>query len=122
MLIAEPRRIDQPVPCLMRKRLVKGGPYVACRILRLCHCTHGAAAGHDWSDACDRYPPLSAEINGHVDERDDAVDRLWTSAEIIDAANWRLMTAQAAWDARHNPDAPSQRPREAVNLREVSLF
>jgi hypothetical protein len=99
----------------MKRRLVKGGPEVACRIRRLCHCTHGAEDGHDWTDACDRFPPLLAEINGRIDERPGAVDRLWTSAEIIDEAEWLLLTGRREWDERHDPDAPSQRPADAID-------
>ena len=112
------RRIDAPVAALMRKRLVKGGPYVACRIVRLCACTPVGGdeqAEHEHGPDCDRAPPLQAEINGRIDERPDAVDRLWTSAEIIDADEWRLMTERREWDAQHAPDAPSQRPRDAID-------
>lgn len=46
----------------------------AARIYRRCVCTPGGGLPHDWTDACDRYPPLTARIEGS--DRDD-VNAVW---------------------------------------------
>lgn len=109
------RRIDAPEPVLLAIRMRKGAPVIPARIWRPCTCTPVGGDDqheHDWTPQCDRFPQLAAEVNGRPVE---SVDWLWTSGREIPEAEWRLMTERIAWDAKHDPDAPSQRPAEAID-------
>ena len=63
-----PRRIDEPHPCFLRMRLVKGGPYVGARIFL-------------------RLGMLAAEVNGVTAE----IYKAWFSGEFISSAEWEKL-------------------------------
>ena len=62
------RRVDQPVPCLMRIRIVRNGPWCCARIVL-------------------RLGMLCAEVNGEPAD----VDHLWTSGEFVDETTWERL-------------------------------
>jgi len=109
------RVIDRPEPCLRQVKLKKGGVYVAARIHRTCHCTVNGGdenAPHDWCDTCDRYPRLEAEING----KPAGVDRVWTSGEEIEEAEYHYLMADREHARRHRPNSPQANPGQAVDF------
>jgi hypothetical protein len=63
-----PRLIDEPSPCFIRMRIVKGGPFVAARIFR-------------------RLGILCGEINGE----DAPVERIWCSGDQITEDQYRAL-------------------------------
>ena len=100
-------------------RLVKGGPFVPARIIRICHCTIGAEGDrpHEWFFTCDRYPPLSAEINGQ--EAD--VARVWAYGRKIKPSEYDHLTALREWAKRHAPQEPEANPRHAPDLMSMAI-
>ena len=109
------RAIASPEPCLRQIKLVRGGVWLPARIHRTCHCTLNGgdeSAPHPWRDTCDRYPQLEAEING----RPASVDRVWTSGEEIDEAEYRYLMDDRAHARAHRPDSPEANPRQAVDF------
>lgn len=61
---------DEPMPGTYKIRMSRNGVFVPVWIGRLCCCTVGGGdenLEHEWSPACDRFPPLIALRNGkHV--------------------------------------------------------
>ncbi len=111
----KPRRIDAPVPGYFVLRLVSGGAQVAGRIHRTCCCTvNGGDAqdAHPWDGTCDRYPRMEAEINGRPAE----VDRVWTSGQDIDEAEYNYLIADREHARRHRPDSPEANPHQAIDF------
>jgi len=111
------RRIDDPQCGHFRTRLVKGGPMVPARIWRECRCTVNGETPHDWRDTCDRYPPLTGEIDGSPAE----VERVWTSGEAIPEREYRFMVADAEWCRQNAPADPKSSPRQPVDFRSMPL-
>lgn len=109
----------KPRPGYFKMRLVKGGPFVAARIIRLCHCTIGSQGDrpHEWFLTCDRYPPLSAEING--EEAD--VARVWAYGREISPKEYKHPTALREWAEQHAPQEPEANPRDATNLLAMAI-
>jgi hypothetical protein len=65
----------------------------------------------------DRSPVLLCWVDG---EEADAYDQwTWVAGHPITRADYELLTAQAAWDKKFDPEAPAARPREAVDLRSI---
>lgn len=117
------RTMNEPQPGLYRMRLVKGGPWVAARIHRTCHCTVNggdASDAHEWRDGCDRFPALQGEVDGR--SRDPV--SIWHSRiERIDEAEYRFLTDAAAWDRKHAPEAPGANPDKPIDpLTTPTLF
>ena len=100
-----------------KMRLVHKGPFVACKIGRFCVCTINESDegnSHEWDDSCDRYPPISAEINGvsHTLERAIRGGQLQT----IKKDEYEYLLNAAAWDAAHDQDSPLAAPEQQINL------
>jgi len=109
------RVIDRPEPCLRQVKQVKGGVWVPARIHRTCHCTINGGdwnKPHPWRATCDRYPQLAAEINGRPSD----VDRVWTSGEDIDEAEYLYRMALCKYARHHLPDSPEANPRKPVDF------
>ena len=99
-----PRIVDQPEPGYFRMRLVKGGVFVAARIV---------LDGHLWS----------AEINGEPQGEPDpdhfaveAVHRIWTSGTRIDQSEHDYLLSVARWAEQNAPASPPANPRKPINL------
>ncbi len=104
-------------PLYFKMRLVHKGPFVACKIGRICVCTVNGgddSAAHEWSESCDRYPPISAEINGvsHTLGRAIRGGQLQT----IEKPEYEHLLDSAAWDAKHDHDSPLAAPGQQINL------
>ena len=101
---------DFAEPCLRRMKRVSGGAWVAARIHRTCHCTINSypedCSPHPWRITCDRYPQLEAEIDGRPAD----VDRVWTSGEDIDEAEYRYLLADLDHARLYRPDSPEANP------------
>lgn len=112
-------RIDLPRIGWFTTRLVKGGPPIAARIHRPCHCTINGGdtnAEHPWRPTCDRYPPLAAEQNGKPINPFALWPRVIGSE--ITEAEYRYLTDNAEWCRVHAPEEPSARPGERIDLRQ----
>lgn len=100
-----------------KMRLVHKGPFVACKIGRMCVCTINGGddnTAHEWNASCDRYPPISAEINGvsHTLERAIRGGQLQT----IEKSEYEYLLDAAVWDAAHDQDSPLAAPGQQINL------
>ncbi len=104
-------------PLYFKMRLVHKGPFVACKIGRICTCTINGGddnTAHEWSASCDRYPPLSAEINGVSHNLERAIRGGQLRA--IEKTEYEFLLDSAAWDAAHDQDSPLAAPEQQVNL------
>ena len=114
------RAIDSPEPGYFRMRLVRHGPFVACRIWRCCSCTVNGGdenEQHDWRATCDRFPPLTATVNG--EDQPGMVRRVWTYGRAVDAATYRLMVDRANWDKQYAPAAPAANPDKPLDINTI---
>lgn len=108
--------LNKPLPGHYKRRLVKGGPFVPVHITRQCHCTPFGGPdnlAHEWSDNCDRYPPLMAWVNG--EEADPYDIWSWCAKCPISAVEYKKMMLTKDW-AETVPNAPEARPREAIDM------
>lgn len=108
------RPIANPQPGYFKVRFVKGGPEVGARIARICSCTVGGDGPHDWTPACDRFPPLTCFVDGV--ERPERLYSVWTSGDDIDEATYRYMVDGAAWDRVNDRSAPAANPGNPIDL------
>ncbi|KKK97984.1 hypothetical protein LCGC14_2647310 [marine sediment metagenome] len=104
-------------PLYFKMKLVHKGPFVACKVGRRCVCTINGGddnAAHEWDASCDRYPSLSAEINGvpHTLERAIRGGQL----QPIEKPEYEYLLNAAAWDAEHDQDSPLAAPGQQINL------
>jgi hypothetical protein len=105
--------ISRPEPGFYRMKRVKGGVWVPVRVWRPCRCTIGGEAEHEWSDACDRHPPLRALIDGHEDA--DPLP-LWTWLHPITEAEYWFLVEDHAWARANAPELPEADPQRPVDL------
>lgn len=82
-----PRIVDQPQPCFVRLRLVRGGPWVAARILR-------------------RLGMLTGEANGAPCD----VYQIWHGGEVITEAAYNDMMTRPADDPRATINLREMKP------------
>lgn len=104
-------------------RLVKGGPLVPARIVRLCHCTPVGGdeqRPHDWTEDCDRFPGCVGEVAG---EPADA-SLIWETRKAeIPAERYAHLMRVREWAIRHAPDLPEANPRQPIDLNKLrALF
>lgn len=112
--------LNRPTPGTYRARLAKGAVYVPVLIYRPCRCTVGDPEEHYWSETCDRYPRLSALVDGW-EERDPA--EVWTWCWPIDQAEYDYLVQEHAWAREHDPLGSTANPKRAIDLRrEEPLF
>jgi len=110
--------LANPVPGHFKIRLRRGGPYVAARISRECHCTVNGGnenAAHEWRSTCDRYPPMFAEADGRYTD----VERVWVYGTPIPEAEYRYLMANADWARAYAPHLPAARPNETIDLNKT---
>ena len=124
------RDISEPKPGFFKVRLAKGGPYVGAQIGRFCHCSiNGGDENemHSWQETCDRYPHLSAMINGEFREKTlsymatDAIDSLMLFGDMITEAEYDYLIDDRKWAEENAPHLPEAQPRQKVNILDVSL-
>jgi hypothetical protein len=105
-------QIDKPEPGTYRIKRVKGGVWTPVLIWRPCLCTIGQDE-HEWTPACDRYPPLRALIDGWEDA--DPL-KVWNYCRPIDRAEYEFLCADHSWARSNDPDSPQANPKQPVNL------
>lgn len=117
-------RIDRPEPGYYCTKLTKGGPKVPARIWRPCVCTVNGGDDqieHEWSDTCDRHPPLRCTVAGY--ERDPLEAWPWLAGHAITEGEFRYLTDAMDWDRQHDPAAPLTNPCKPIDLGALpSLF
>ena len=118
--MTEPRDISTPRAGLFEIRMIKGGVAVAARLWRPCQCTINGPDVHDWQKTCDRYPHLTAEINGVEKPRATAVWWVWLSGRDIDRKMFDYLLADAEWCRRCAPDEPRAKPWRAVEINRTA--
>lgn len=117
------RELGNPEPGLFKIRMVRGGIDVAARISRLCHCTVNGGGGnlaHEWAESCDRYPPLTAEINGRDRPGMKYVWWVWTGGRFIGRKTYDYLLADAKWCRDYAPTEPRAKPWRAVDINRTA--
>lgn len=107
----------KPLPFYFKLRLVHKGPFVACKIGRICACTVNGGddnADHEWEESCDRYPQISALINGVSHDLERAIRG--GQLQTIKKADYDYLLDSAKWDAAHDQDSPLATPEQQINL------
>lgn len=113
--MTQPREISKPRPGLFKLRLVRGGPWVAARIV------HMAARDPVTGEALDRSPLWSAYVNDELlaepspDYVEAKVNRIWEYGRPIDLAEYKFLLAQHRHAARYEPNHPAADPRRAID-------
>lgn len=113
---------DQPQPGYYTRTLVPGGPRVPARIWRPCHCTVNGGDDnrqHDWSETCDRFPPLACDVDGRA--VDPAEAWTWLAKNPISRREYEFMAADAEWCRRHAPGDPKANPRQRVDWNTLNF-
>jgi len=94
------RLMGTPMPGYYKRRLVKGGPWVAVRFFE------------DGGE-------IRVEVDGYTERADGTpIDPheewpiCWPSSE----ADYRFFTIMREWSRRHAPHHPAARPREPIDL------
>lgn len=123
--ISQPAHISKPEPGYYKRRLVRGGPFVPVRIVRFCMCTVGGGgdnARHVWDDRCDRYPPLTAVIDGALEE--DALKHwVYCAGNPITRDEYDHMLSLRKWARSSAPDDPMGSPDKRIDpMKIASLF
>ena len=95
-------------------RLTKGGPQVACAIVRRA-CPHEPG---DPSNIMERSPTLV----GFIDGEEVHPSRVpWPFGTVITESEYRYRIADAAWARTHAPHLPQAKPRERIDLLKTAL-
>ncbi len=100
---------------LFEIRFHRRGHPVAGRVARPCCCTIGSQPEHQWTERCDRYPPLAliradgtpAEIGPLLAVLNDSdSDGGMFSAQPITSARYRYLTDLEMWAHANEPTHP----------------
>ena len=89
-------------------KLTQGGVFVSAIIYRPCPIEMHPET-FQWID---RYPHLAAEVNGRPAD----VNRVWTSGEGIDEAEYLYLMDDREHARRHRPDSPEANPHQAIDF------
>ena len=109
------------------QRFNKTHPF-AVALVRVCNCTAGEAR-HDWTEACDRHPPLMMRrADGTVEDADmlmstlheqrhntPARTRTYNSAVEIRKPRYDFLTALELWAMDYNPRHPIANTYRRIN-------
>lgn len=116
------RFIGRPEPGHYRFRKIRGGPWVAAKILleptpdpwvpenkmdRPCY----------WSVVIDGEPEPLTEIIPQT-----IVWKVYEWGERIDEETYHLMVAQSEWDKKYDPHSPNANPDKRVDLSKAPTF
>jgi len=93
--------INTPEPGLYKLRTMRGGPWVRARITRTCHCTIGGERPHEWTDDCDRFPRLTAFIDGNSVP----LWRVWPYGRPVDADEYARIGSPVTREAENETPA-----------------
>ena len=106
----EPVTSDEPQCGYFKRRLVKGGPMVPCRIWLDQPVDLGTGELIDDEQ-------LLCEVNGAWA---DATEQWsWICGQPITRAEFDYLTASLAWSAKHAPDEPRANPRQPIDWLKV---
>ncbi len=100
------RQVDAPEPGFYRRRLVRRGPLVPCRIT-FENGVWRAQIGREWG-----IPEADALRAEHV-------IAIWHSGEIIDEDEHRYLLEVMSWVHTHAPDDPLAKPTQPVDLAKM---
>jgi hypothetical protein len=95
------RLIGTPEPGYYKRRLTKGGPWVAVRFFR------------------DGEGELRAEVDGRTERNDGTPfdpDELWPISWPSDEKEHRFFAMMREWAQRYAPQHPAARPHEPIRL------
>jgi hypothetical protein len=101
----EPEVTATPQAGWFKRRLVKGGPWVACRLW-------WDQPIDDLGELCGD-ETLQCEVAGRWADPEDAW--LWLAANPISEQEFKYLTALAEHCERHEPAHPSANPRQAID-------
>lgn len=104
---------NQPEPGYYRRRLVRGGPWVAVRIWRgFGRCPHtGDILERGWQLRC---TVAGADAN--------PFDQwLWVCREPITEQEFKYLTDIKNYAVEHEPDLPEATPRSAVDFNKIQF-
>jgi hypothetical protein len=93
--------IGSPEPGYFKKKLVKGGPWVAVRFFR------------------DDDGALRCEVNGYTEKADGTPfdpDEQWPLCWPSSESDYWFFTRMREWAEQHAPHFPQARPRERIDL------
>lgn len=99
--------VDRPQPGYYKRRLVKGGPWVAVRIWI------EEERDEDGELLCDQ--KLLCLVDGK--EADAYEQWPWVAGRAIPEHEYRFMVDDAAWCRKFAPDDPKANPTKPINLR-----
>lgn len=114
-----PRVLSEPRAGYFKTRLVRGGPFVGAEI------RYGPGSDPDTGEPLDRSWLWEALIGGkHVripspDPLKAGVIMIWESATEITESEFRFLTADAEWCAKHAPQEPQAKPKEKIDIVEL---
>ena len=102
----EPETTQDPHPGWFKRRLVRGGPWVPCRLWLFQEIDD--ATGELLDDE-----RLQAECNGEYADPED----IWSfvAANPITEAEFKFLSATIEWSRVNAPDEPMANPRQAVD-------
>jgi hypothetical protein len=104
-----PVEADKPEPGFYKRKLVKNGPWVGCRI---------------WiEEERDEDGNLISDVAYHCEVDGKPADAfaqwLWLASHPITESEYRFMVDDAAWCRAHAPDDPKANPARPINPSEV---
>ena len=119
--MSEPIRENDPIPGYYRRRLVRGGPWVAARIwverAQREPCDECAGAGCYTCKGEGEVPIhddlLYCQVNG--EPRDPFAEWTWLAGQPIGEDEYRLMMARGAWDRNYAPASPGANPAQTID-------
>ena len=114
-MMADPIDINEPQEGFYRRRLVRGGPWVAARIWWV-RGDSDQESGHHMSDDV-----LHCVVNGR--NRNPYHEWLYLSGQPITEAEFNFMVDDAAHARAHRHDDPKAHPDKPINLGKMrSIF
>lgn len=103
--------VSVPVPGFYRRRMVRGGVWVAARI---------------WVEDGERDPDTNELLSDQVircevggAQADPIAQWSYLAGQPITEAEFEYLMAAAAWAERHAPDAPEANPRAPIDLNSM---
>lgn len=105
-----PEVTQEPQCGFFKRRLVKGGPFVPCKIWMFQPTQDGELVGDE---------TYQCEVNGQYADAED--QWLWLCQNPITEAEYHYLMATVTWAANYSPDHPLSDPNKPINNLKTPL-
>lgn len=115
---------ETPVAGFYKRKFIRGGVWTGIHIERHCKCSINGGEdqpSHIWNETCDRFPELSALVDGFSIESAENHFMYCFGHEITEA-EYRQLVKMSEWSERNDPEDPHASKKAVNHMKIKPLF